>query len=322
LETLVKKLYLSIGLGAVVFLAISIYVDAGLLLKTIGRFDWLAGLLALGLAALNYLARFWRWHLYMKRLEIPIPPLENFRIFLSGLALSVTPGKAGELVKAYLLRKSVGSPVGKGASAVFTERLTDFVALLLLSLVGIYSVEEGMLTLMIAASGIASIFLVIFLPGAIPLILRILGRIPFAARFVGPAQDAYVSARRLLSPVLLLQGLLIGILAWFAECAGFFFVLKGFGAVVSLSDATFIYAFATIFGALTLLPGGIGTTEGSMTGLLTMQGLPIVDAAAATFVIRACTLWFAVAVGAIVLVKYAATHDVADLDPAVNDPAP
>ena len=50
-----------------------------------------------------------------------------------------------------------------------------------------------------------------------------------------------------------------------------------------------------------------------------MQGLPMVDAVAATFVIRACTLWFAVAVGAMMLVKYAATHDVTDLDPAVNE---
>ena len=41
------------------------------------------------------------WQLYLQQLEIPIPPLGSFRIFLSGLALSVTPGKAGELVKAY-----------------------------------------------------------------------------------------------------------------------------------------------------------------------------------------------------------------------------
>jgi uncharacterized membrane protein YbhN (UPF0104 family) len=170
------------------------------------------------------------------------------------------------LVKAYLIKKSFGSPKDQGASAVFTERFTDFVVLLILSLVGLYSIEEDMRILAIAAGGIAAIFLVIFLPGAIPLLLTILGRIPIAARVVGRAQDVYVSARPLLSPVLLLQGLLLGVVAWFAECAGFFFVLKGFGVAVSLFAATFIYAFATIFCALTLLSGGIGATEGSMTG--------------------------------------------------------
>jgi len=321
LGSLLKKLYLSIGLGAAVYLGFSIYLDAGLLFETIGRFKWFAGVLALALAALNYVARFWRWHLYVRHLEIPIPTGENFRIFLSGLALSVTPGKAGELVKAFLIRKSVGTPFGKGASAVFAERLTDFVALLLLSLVGIYSFEEGVWTLIIAAGGIATIFLIIFLPGAIPFLLALLGRIPGANRFAGPAQDAYVSAKRLLSPLLLLQGLVIGVVAWFAECAGFYIVLMGFGAEVSLSTATFIYAFATIFGALTLLPGGIGTTEGTMTGLLTVQGLPVIDAVAATFVIRVCTLWFAVAVGALVLVKSAVADDIVALETAEGEPS-
>jgi uncharacterized protein (TIRG00374 family) len=314
LQSLLKKLYLSIGLGAAVYLGFSIYLDAGLLVRALGRFDWVAGAVALLLAALNYLTRFVRWQLYIRSLDISIPHRESFRIFLSGLALSVTPGKAGELLKAYLLRKSSGAPIGKGASAVFAERLTDFISLLLLSLVGIYSFDNGAWTLAVVASGIVSLFLVLFVPGAIPFVLHLLARLPRANRLVEPIEDAYVSARLLLSPGMLVRGLSIGLVAWFAECAGFYFVLSGFGAAVSLSSATFIYAFSTIFGALTLLPGGIGTTEGSMTGLLTLQGIPIVDAAAATFVIRVCTLWFAVAVGSLVLVRSAVARDVAEFD--------
>ncbi len=315
LGSLSRKLYLSIGLGAAVYLGFSIYLDTGLLLQAFERFNWVAGLIALGLASLNYIARFWRWHLYLRHLEVSIPLAENLRIFFSGLALSVTPGKAGELVKAYLVWRSTGAPIGLGASAVFTERLTDFVSLLLLSLVGIYSFEEGVWTLLVGAGGTVFIFLVIFLPGAIPFFLKWFGRLPGLQRWVEPAKDAYIHARKLLSPVLLFKGLSIGIVAWLAECLGFYFVLRGFGIHLPLTVVTFIYAFATIFGALTLLPGGIGTTEGSMTGLLILQGVPIVDAAAATFVIRACTLWFAVAVGVPVLVRSAAEGDVKETRP-------
>lgn len=309
MKSVLRKLYVSIGLGAAVFLGFSIYVDAGLLLDAFGRFDWQAGVLALGLAAINYLARFWRWQIYLNHLNADVPRLENFRIFLSGLALSVTPGKAGELVKAYLVRKSCGAPIGLGVSAVFTERLTDFVSLLLLSTVGIYSLQEGAVTLGVAAAGTVALFLVIFVPGAIPFLLDMAARFPGVHRLVDPARDAYVNARRLLAPGQLIKGLTIGVVAWMAECLGFYYVLEGFGASVPLATATFIYAFATIFGALTLLPGGIGTTEGSMTGLLALQGVPLVDAAAATFVIRACTLWFAVAIGAIVLLSSAADRE-------------
>lgn len=319
LKSLLRKLYLSIGLGAAVFLAFSVYVDAGLMFRAFGRFDWRAGAVALLLAAVNYVTRFWRWHLYLKHLGARVPVIESFRIFLSGLALSVTPGKAGELVKAYMVRQASGAPVGLGVSAVFAERLTDFVALLILSTAGIYGLEEGAWTLGLSAAGISAIFLVIFVPGAIPMLLRALDAVPRLHALVGPIRDAYENARRLLMPGMLARGLSIGVVAWLAECVGFHYVLKGFGADVGVGPATFIYAFSTIFGALTLLPGGIGTTEGSMTGLLTLEGLTVADAAAATFLIRACTLWFAVAIGAVVLVRSAVSGDGEELDRATSE---
>ncbi len=218
LGSVLKKLYLSVGLGAAVFLGFGIYLDAGLLFEAFGRFDWVAGLVALVLAAVNYFARFLRWHLYLRHLDVLIPTIDSFRIFLSGLALSVTPGKAGELVKAYMVRKSVGAPIGLGISAVFAERLTDFVALLILSAAGIYSIEQGGWTLGIAAGVTASLFLLIFVPGAVPYLLGLVGSVPGLHRVVGPARDAYTNAKRLLAPGLLLKGLTIGVVAWLAEC--------------------------------------------------------------------------------------------------------
>ena len=316
MNLILRNLYLSIGLGAAVFLGFSIYVDAELLFQAFGRFEWSAGLVALALAAVNYLARFLRWHLYLRHLKTILPTMENFRIFLSGLALSVTPGKVGELFKAYLVRKSSDAPIGLGISAVFAERLTDFISLLLISVVGIYALEEGVYTLVFVAVGASGLLLILFIPGAIPLVLDVLVRIPRLHCVIHPARDAYVNAKRLLSPYQLLKGLSIGVVAWLAECVGFFYVLSGFGADVDVSAATFIYAFATIFGALTLLPGGIGTTEGSMTGLLVLGGVPVADAAAATFVIRVCTLWFAVAIGAVVLLTTGSGEEVDELESA------
>ena len=62
---------------------------------------------------------------------------------------------------------------------------------------------------------------------------------------------------------------------------------------------TFIYAAMTVAGALSFLPGGLGVTEAGMLALLTTFGTGIArgTAAAATFVTRACTLWFAVGIG-------------------------
>jgi uncharacterized protein (TIRG00374 family) len=59
----------------------------------------------------------------------------------------------------------------------------------------------------------------------------------------------------------------------------------------------------TIAGALSFLPGGLGVQEGGMVALLvkTATGVGTATAAAATFITRLCTLWFAVAVGLVAL---------------------
>ncbi len=79
--------------------------------------------------------------------------------------------------------------------------------------------------------------------------------------------------RVLLSARNLLFGVGLGIIAWFCECLGFALVLSGFGIEQTLVDATFIYSFATMLGAATLMPGGLGTTEGSMLAWLVYRGL-------------------------------------------------
>ena len=89
----------------------------------------------------------------------------------------------------------------------------------------------------------------------------------------------------------------LGIASWFCECVAYQLTIQAMGFSITLAEATFIYAFATFFGAVTFLPGGLGATEGSMTGLAIMQGVPKDAASAATIVVRIATLWFAVALG-------------------------
>jgi uncharacterized protein (TIRG00374 family) len=88
------------------------------------------------------------------------------------------------------------------------------------------------------------------------------------------------------------------------ECVAFWLVLRGFdGAAASLKLCTFIYATMTIAGALSFLPGGLGVQEIGMVKLLIAQAHGVSEpvAAAATFITRLCTLWFAVVVGVIAL---------------------
>src|SRR5262249_14020878 len=89
------------------------------------------------------------------------------------------------------------------------------------------------------------------------------------------------------------------------ECVALSYVLRGLGVPGSfllLQQSTFIFAASTLFGLVSFLPGGLGVSEASSTGLLVLL-IPMASgpATTATIIIRFCTLWFGVTLGAIAL---------------------
>ena len=56
-------------------------------------------------------------------------------------------------------------------------------------------------------------------------------------------------------------------------------------------------------GALSFMPGGLGGAEAVMIALLTLNGVPMPVAVAATVFIRLATLWFAVVIGLVALIR-------------------
>jgi uncharacterized protein (TIRG00374 family) len=305
IERLKRKLLFSIGLSAVVFLALSLYADWGNLSDALLHLDWIFLPLALFLALVNYGLRFLRWQYYLHQLDIALHWRESLVVFLAGLILSVTPGKAGELLKAYFIKERLQTPISQSVPAVIGERLTDVISLIFLGLIGVYSFQVGLMPLLIASAVLLLGVLALGVPRLMHGCIGLFAQLPILNRFGNALHRGYDSLARLITMPALFRGVALGLLAWFSECLAFYFVLKGFGVQsVGVVAATFIYCFATLFGAATLLPGGLGSTEGSMVGLLLYIGVVRPDAVGATLVVRLCTLWFAVGIGAYVLLRY------------------
>jgi uncharacterized protein (TIRG00374 family) len=149
------------------------------------------------------------------------------------------------------------------------------------------------------------------------LAIAVAGRVPGLRRFAPKMAEFHRSTAALLRPGPLALATVFSTASWFLECLAFWVVVQGFpGAALGLRAATFIYAAMTVAGALSFLPGGLGVTEAGMLALLVRFGSGLVrgNAAAATFVTRACTLWFAVALGLPALVLYARRKHVAVVD--------
>ena len=296
-----KRFLISLILGVAVFLGFSFYADFEQTIRAFQAFNWRYLPLILLLVLANYLFRYLKWSYYLHILDIRISQKESLAIFISGLTMAITPGKMGEVLKSYLLKEINGTPISRSAPIVLAERFTDFMSIALLSVFGVTTFRYGLQTLGISF-GLMGLFMVMV--GWPPLslgLIKWLAKWPLISKGAARLETAYDSMSSLIMPKALIWTVLISCLAWFCECLGFYLVFYGFNLSYSLNSSVFIYAFSTLIGALSMLPGGLGATEGSITGFLLALNIPKHLAVASTFIIRACTLWFGVVVGMIAL---------------------
>ena len=259
----------------------------------------IGGLLVLSLA--NYLMRALRWHVFARRLGLPVGPLQSLRHYLGGFAMSVTPGRVGELVRMRWVGRETGWRFERTAPLVLVDRASDLAALGLL--LGI--------SLAFSATGIAFGLPVtlLALAGALvatrPALLRAIatwghratGRLPRVFVKLRRAADALAAFS---SPVAITLAGILGLVGWYAEGYAFHLLLAWMGADIGLAKAVAIFVFSGLAGGLTGAPGGVGGAEAAMIALLTLEGVPLEASVPATAIIRVTTLWFAIGLGLIV----------------------
>lgn len=288
-----------IGVAAAVMLG-----DVRQLADRLGGFHWPAFFAALGLASANYVLRFVRWELYLRRQGCPVPRGASVLVFGAGLSLSITPGKVGELVKSYLLRALHDLPAARTAPIVVAERVSDLIALVLLAVAGVAAYGIATSLVVAAAALIAGGLVLLAWPRPARALIDLATLPARVRRFRAPLHEMYGGLAALCRPAPLTAATALAVPAWACECIGFALIVRAFpGAHVDLGVAMVIYASTTIAGALSLLPGGLGVTEGTMTMFL-VRGSAGLDGAAAlgsTLLTRLATLWFAVLIGLVCL---------------------
>jgi uncharacterized membrane protein YbhN (UPF0104 family) len=293
---------LLIGISAVamlVYALAAVFTDTRRLDDALIQLGWGGMSMILLLSLVNYVARFWRWNLYITQLAHRLPTVQHCLYYLSGFTYTISPGKVGEAMRSVYLRQH-GVTLSMSFAAMFAERLLDLgVVLLLATLMALANASYVPLVIGVAvalgtlgglvASGHLPLWIDSFSarlqPGRIRGALQAVSRL-----FTGSAQ--------LLRPQILLLGVAAGTIAWCAEGLGFQLICHGLGISLGTVEAIGVYALALLAGnAAIFMPGGIGGTEIVMTALLTARGAPLASALIATLLCRLATLWFAVVIG-------------------------
>lgn len=272
--------------------------DFGAVVQAVLRLDAEIWLIVLALSLVNYGLRFGRWHGYLGNLGHRVPAARHLAIYVAGFALTPTPGKVGESVRALYLRP-FGVGIGRSLSALYAERVLDVMAVSILAAFLFLAPVSSFRWLAVVGGAIVLALLVAQHPVVLRLSQRLVTRMPSGRlRSAGERITAFQhDVTSLVRAHMLVFGLALGLVAWAAEGVGLYLVVDALGYELGPWAAIGIYATAMLAGALSFIPGGLGSADATMVALLTISGVPLPAAVAATVIVRIATLWFAVGLG-------------------------
>ena len=275
---------------------------------------WLA--LALALLVANVLVKALRWRVMAATMsQRPLSlPAASAAILAGVAAASLTPGRGVELAKPLLLRSSHGVPMAASTAAVVVERLLDGAALIILFAVSLLVVPAGRGSAFYPVIAAIGLF---FAVGAALLLLPhrltslatwVTDRLPLPA----PVQSRLASIAERFAAGLAVwrqggrlgQLLAISVAAACVEMLRLTAVFAALRLRLGVADAMLAFCAANLLGAATFIPGGIGITEFSLAGIITLVTAlgPRSAVAAAVLVDRVLSYYLVVALGSLILV--------------------
>lgn len=295
------------------YLGALIWIDSGKQVFAQMPRLWSALPVMIALTLLTYVVRFARWQWLLHRLGHQPAVMRSLPAYVAGFAFAATPGKVGELIRIRYLQP-LGVPAPHTLSAFVCERLLDLLSVLPLAALYLREPRLLMLALLFAGTLTAMLLVVLKHPGFLQRLIAWLHthHAPRAAKLLGKIHEGLQGSRALLTPGNLLTGLGAGLLAWAISALAFAWLLHHLGLNIPLATALPMYPLAMLVGAASMIPGGLGSTEATLTTLLLAEGAPLQAAALAVIGIRLAFLWVSIVVGFIAFgaLEWRGTHPV------------
>jgi len=301
MEKLFSRALLVVIASVALYTIFMIFSDISLLIDKFQNFNFLVLIPAFLLVLLALFIRGYRWDFFLKTLGINISLKNSMSLFFAGLGLTITPGKIGEVIKSHFLKKDHNQSYAKTTPIVFVERYYDLVGILIISIIGIWFVNIDRTIVFVALSIIIAALIV---SQQKKIVIRILGRLEnfkLFNKFAKRMHETFETVHVLLKPKLYAKSIGYSVTAWLIESFAVFLIFIGFEIELSLPTVILIFTISSIIGGLSMLPGGIGLTEGGMVGLLLLEGIDYTSAISAVILVRIVTLWFSVAIGLSIL---------------------
>jgi len=254
------------------------------------------------LVTCSWFVLFTRWHLLLVNSKISIPKKNSFIIYLSGIALTIIPGKVGELVKSQLLKTKFGIPRSKTVPIVILEQFYTLIGLIVISFFGIWYFELGTYVIGFFTAVLVFSFILISSKRIFNKLMVILEKRKITSKFVEPLSLSYDTIRKSIRGPIVFYATALTSIFWLLEAVIVYFVLLSFGVDgIELLMVIPTYATSIMLGFLSFLPMGLGVVEGSLASFFSLQGIEVSLSLTLVIIIRVFTRWYGVAVGFVAL---------------------
>ena len=254
------------------------------------------------LVTCSWFVLFARWHLLLVNSKIFIPKKNSFVIYLSGIALTIIPGKVGELVKSQLLKTKFGIPRSKTVPIVILEQFYTLIGLIVISFFGIWYFELGTYVIGFFTAVLVFSFILISSKRIFNKLMVILEKRKITSKFVEPLSLSYDTIRKSIRGPIVFYATALTSIFWLLEAVTVYFVLLSFGVDgIEFLMVIPTYATSIMLGFLSFLPMGLGVVEGSLVSFFSLQGIEVSLSLTLVIIIRIFTRWYGVAVGFVAL---------------------
>ncbi|NDF25648.1 MAG: UPF0104 family protein [Thaumarchaeota archaeon] len=283
----------------VIYITLILYGDIEKFLHFAMHIDIPKIMLALALIGVSTGLFALRFHRFVRALEIEINIKKSIMIYFFGLAFSITPFNSGTLIKSHILKKEVGSPITKTLPIMLAEKWNELAALVLFLNIFVilhYSLESTIIVIFGTALVLA--FLVIARNSEMFCIFKkILSKISFLKKLQENMDELRESMLILTNRRNILESFGLSTLSKTLEVIAVILTFQAIGFNLGMISEGQAYYSGVFLGFISLLPGGLGITEGSMLGLLLKHGGDFALASTTVILVRLVTFWLPTTIG-------------------------
>jgi uncharacterized protein (TIRG00374 family) len=297
----VSKAIIIIFLILTFYIGFIAYSDFSEFSSNISQFKFEFLPIILGLSFVSYFIMGIRQKIFLKRLGIKLKTKESLLLYFSGLSMSITPGGAGEAIKSYYLKKKYGHKISKTFPLVLIERFHDLgvvISVIAFTLIFL-QISEVIIVEIIIIPLIIIAYVLVRIKKLFVKTINFFNRIKKLEKIFGGILKSYDGMYEMLDPKTTIKAWAIGIIAQIFFALSVYSVFLAFDQDFGFIFTTQVVYSSILFGAISLLPGGVGLTEITTVNFLTDKGMEISLATSITIMLRLVTIWFSTIIGLI-----------------------